>query len=62
MSVTQRLICGLEVHKPVCNLCVMTVCTTICKERDKLHVEQWEELLHEVQRLFTFCATANANT
>lgn len=40
----------------------MIVYMTTSKESDKLHIEKWEEFLHEVQRLFTISVTANANT
>jgi len=55
--VTQRcseLICELEVHKPVYNLCLMIVCTTTSEKSDKLYIAKQDEFLHEVQRLFTF--------
>ena len=55
MSVTQRfsgLHYELEVHKPVCSLCLMAVCPTTS--------EKLEEVQHKIPRLFTFCATANA--
>lgn len=48
-------------HKPVCNLCLIIVCTTTSEKSDKLHIEKREEFLHEHQRLFTFCDTVDAD-
>lgn len=45
----------LGVNKPICELCLVVVCTTVREKSDDLRVEKRDEFTHEIQRRFTFC-------